>query len=98
MGRRGPNAASGDSKNRLICTPATLQKKRRDHVSAGQANTAPQRLQVLPQFPNQRSGHARIATFVSQKSAMRIVIEMTTTVRVVLLPTPAVPPRVVIPQ
>ena len=39
-----------------------------------------------------------MAIFVSQKSAIKIVIEMTTTVRVVLSPTPAVPPRVVIPK
>ena len=37
-------------------------------------------------------------TFVKKKSAIKIVIEITTTVRVVLFPTPAVPPRVVIPK
>ncbi len=46
----------------------------------------------------QTCGQARMAIFVSQKSAIKMVMEMTTTVRVVLSPTPAVPPRVVIPK
>jgi hypothetical protein len=54
------------------------------------------RLAVLSQ--GQFVGQQMIANFVKKKSAIRIAIETTTTVRVVLLPTPAVPPRVVIPK
>lgn len=43
-------------------------------------------------------GQKMIASFVKKKSAIRIAIDTTTTVRVVLLPTPAVPPRVVMPK
>lgn len=43
-------------------------------------------------------GQQMIASLVKKKSAIRIVIDTTTTVRVVLFPTPAVPPRVVIPK
>ena len=47
---------------------------------------------------SQMLGKNSIATLVKKKSAIRIVIEITTTVRVVLLPTPAVPPVVVCPK
>ena len=43
-------------------------------------------------------GHRAITNLVKKKSAIKIAMEMTTTVRVVLLPTPAVPPVVVIPK
>ena len=41
--------------------------------------------------------HNTKASFVRKKSAIRIVMEMATTVFVVLRPTPAVPPRVRMP-
>jgi hypothetical protein len=39
-----------------------------------------------------------MTNFVKKKSAMKMAIEMATTARVVLAPTPAVPPRVTIPK
>ena len=39
-----------------------------------------------------------MASLVKKKSAIKMAIEITTTVRVVLLPTPAVPPLVVMPK
>lgn len=43
-------------------------------------------------------GQKMIPTLVRKKSAIKIAMEIATTVRVVLLPTPAVPPVVVIPK
>jgi len=43
-------------------------------------------------------GHMMMVSLVSTKSAIKIAIEITTTERVVLLPTPAVPPRVISPK
>lgn len=43
-------------------------------------------------------GQKMIANFVRKKSAIKMAIDTTTTVRVVLLPTPADPPRVAIPK
>src|SRR5690606_36935194 len=48
--------------------------------------------------PTHEVGQSRMASFVRKKSATRMAIEITTTVRVVLFPTPAVPPVVVIPK
>src|SRR6478609_9149938 len=48
--------------------------------------------------PRQAWGHKMIASLVKKKSAIKMAIEITTTVRVVLLPTPAVPPLVVMPK
>lgn len=47
---------------------------------------------------DQMAGKNAMASLVRKKSAIRIVIEITTTVRVVLFPTPAVPPVVVRPK
>src|SRR6476659_11072916 len=43
-------------------------------------------------------GQSKMTALVRKKSAMKIAMEMTTTVRVVLLPTPAVPPVVFMPK
>lgn len=46
----------------------------------------------------QNPGMSAMLSFVKKKSAIKIEIETTTTVRVVLFPTPSVPPRVFIPK
>src|SRR6185295_4939486 len=51
-----------------------------------------------PACPTHPEGHSAIASLVRKKSAIRIVIEITTTVRVVLFPTAVAPPLVVIPK
>ena len=53
---------------------------------------------AIPIRNNYACGHKMMANFVKKKSAIKIAIEITTTVRVVLFPTPAVPPFVVMPK
>ena len=79
-----------------------LAEKRRRLVGRGWYEEAPESEWATPRDSVLRAfqpvGHMMIATFVRKKSAIRIAIEITTTVRVVLLPTPAVPPVVVMPK